>query len=285
MLDRTRRTEAVALMAVGVLLLTLNDTAAKWLVARYDPIQITFIRNLLALPVVVLLVLFTTGRAGFRSYSIGVHAVRGGLVLVATLAFFGSMRSLSLAEATTFIFTAPIMIVVLAAIFLGERVNARQGFSVALGFVGVLIVVQPGMEAFQPASLQALFAASLYAVLMIGVRWVDPRDGLWTMMFWMTVFNIGFTSVSLFGGDWPVMRASDAGLLAVMAICGTGGAGFVSQAFRLAPAGVVAPIDYTALLWASLMGWLVWGTVPGWPVYAGAAVIVAAGVLLLRAGD
>lgn len=274
--------EATALMCAGVLMLVLNDTAAKWLLARYDPLQIAFLRNLLAMPLAALIVLGTGGAGGFRTYSPGIHAARGFLVLLATLAFFGSLRTLSLAEGTTLLFTAPAMITVLAALFLRERVSATAWASVALGFVGVLIVIRPGMEAFRPGSVMALTGAFLYAVLMIGVRWVDARDGLWTMMFWMTVFGAAFGSLSLFG-DWPPMRAADMGLFAIMAVVGTGGAAFVSQAFRIAPASLVAPFDYTALLWATLTGWLVWGSVPGWPVYAGAAVIVASGILLLRA--
>lgn len=279
-----RHSQAILFMLGGVLMLVLNDTAAKWLLARYDPLQIAFMRSWLAMPALSVLVWVSGGKAAFRSHSIGVHAVRGMLVLLATLAFFGSLRSLSLAEATSLLFTAPILIVVIAALFLRERVGLRSWASVLLGFAGVLIIVRPGMEAFRPESLQALLAALLYAVMMIGARWIDRRDSLWTMTFHMTLFTGVFSSVSLFR-RWPVMAGEDVGLFAVMAVVGTGGAACVSQAFRLAPANLIAPLDYTALLWASLMGWLVWGAVPGWPVYAGAAVIIASGIVLMRARE
>jgi len=261
-------------------MLVLNDTAAKWLLDRYDPIQIAFMRGVIALPLVTVLVLATGD--GFRSHRVGIHALRGVLVLLATLAFFGSLRVLSLAEATSLLFTAPIIVAALAAVFLGERVDGRRWASVLMGFAGVLIIVRPGIEAFRPESAQALLAAMLYALIMISARWVDPRDGLWTMTFNMTVFSVLFGAISLWG-DWPVMRGQDFALFSLMAVLGTGGAAFISQAFRLAPASLVAPLDYTALLWATLAGWAVWGVVPEWPVYAGAAVIVVSGLLLLRA--
>jgi len=275
----TPRSQAVLFMGGGALMLVLNDTAAKWLLARYDPIQIAFARSLLALPIIAVIIWMTGG--GFRSHRWSIHAFRGVLILLATLAFFASLRSLSLAEGTALLFTAPIIVAVLAAVFLNERVDARRWVSVGMGFIGVLIILRPGMVAFRPESLQALLAALLYACIMLSARWIDPRDGLWTMTFHMTLFSALLGAVSLLG-EWPLLRASDLGLFAFMAVLGTGGAAFVSQAFRLAPASFVAPLDYTALIWASLLGWLVWGSVPGWPVYAGAVVIIASGVLLLR---
>ena len=277
----TSRSQAIALMVGGVLMLVLNDVAAKWLVARYDPVQIAFMRSVFALPLAAILVWYFDGRSGFRSGRVWVHALRGGLVLIATWAFFGSLRTLPLAEAQSLLFTAPIIVAVLVALFTSEQVDARRWASVALGFAGALVIVRPGMATFQPASLYALSAAFLYALIMLSARWIDARDSLWTMTFWMTVFSILLGAVSLFA-RWPVPQPLDAALFAAMAVLGTGGMALVSQAFRMAPATLIAPLDYTALLWASLMGWLVWGTVPGWPVYAGAVFIVAGGILLLR---
>ncbi len=270
-------------MCSGVLMLVINDTAAKWLLTRYDPLQIAFVRSAMALPLVAAVTWWVGGASRFRSHRLRIHALRALLVVFATLAFFQSMRSLSLAEAASLLFTAPIIVAALVALFVNERVSTRRWASVLLGFAGVLIIVRPGMEAFRPGSIHAILAAFLYALIMLSARWIDTRDGFWTMTFQMTLFSALFGAVSLFG-DWPDVQVSDVGLFAIMAVLGTGGAAFISQAFRMAPATLVAPLDYTALLWASLMGWLVWGTVPGWPVYAGALVIVASGIILLRTG-
>ena len=272
---------AAAFMLCGVLMLVLNDAAAKWLLARYDPVQIAFVRSLLALPLAALLILRFDGRSGFRSASLGLHALRGALVLVATLAFFGSLRGLGLAEAQSLLFTAPIIVAAIAALVLEERVDARRWTSVALGFAGALAIVRPGMATFRIEALLALSAAFLYALIMLSARRIDPRDSLWTMTFWTSVFSALCASIGL-ADAWPAPERADPVFFAAMAVLGTGGMALVSQAFRLAPASLVAPLDYTALLWASLLGWFVWGTVPGWPVWTGAAFIVAGGILLLK---
>ncbi len=268
-------------MLAGAMMLVLNDAAAKWLLDRYDPLQIAFARSAVALPFVAALVFVLHGRGGFRSRRPGIHALRGGLVLLATLAFFGSLRALPLAEATALLFTAPIIVAALAALFLGERVGWRRWLCIGAGFAGVLIVVRPGIAAVQPEAGQALLAALLYALILLSARLVHPGDGLWTMTFYMTAFAVLFGCVSLFR-DWPPLRAEDAVFLAAMAVLGTGGAAFVSQAFRLAPASLVAPLDYAALPFAALVGWMVWGTVPDAMALLGAGVIVASGLALLR---
>ncbi len=276
-----QRSQAILFMCCGVLMLAINDAAAKWLLAWYEPLQIAFLRSVLALPVVVVLVGGVDGPKGFRSLRPGIHALRALLVVLATMAFFSALRSLSLAEATSLLFTAPIIVAAIAAPLLKERVSARRWVSVLLGFIGVLIVVRPGFSTIAPGSGYALLAAFLYALIMVSARWIDPRDSLWTMTFWMTVFSVIFGVVSLLW-EWPVMTGEHMALFGVLAVMGTGGAALISQAFRLAPASLVAPLDYLALLWATGIGWLVWGSVPEWPVYVGAAIIIISGVLLLR---
>ena len=276
----THRSQAILLMCSGVLMLSINDAAAKWMLVRYDPLQIAFMRSSIALPIVTAVLLRIDGKRGFHSWRPGVHAVRALIVVLATMAFFTALRSLSLAEATSLLFTAPIIVAAIAVPLLKEDVSVRRWVSVLLGFVGVLIVIRPGVSVFVPGSAYALLAAFLYALIMISARWIDHRDSLWTMTFWMTSFSVLFGAVSLTWA-WPTPTPGDAAVFLTMAVAGTGGAAFISQAFRLAPASLVAPLDYSALLWATLIGWLVWGTVPAWPVYAGAAIIVASGILLL----
>ena len=271
-------------MSVGVVLLVLNDAAAKWLVARYGPLQILFVRSALALPMAAGLVVWLDGPQALRSHRVGVHAARAALAVAATLAFIGSLRTLGLAEATALIFTAPIIVAALSAAALGERVGARRWGAVLLGFAGALVVVRPGADAFQPASLLALAAAALNALVMVSARWVDARDGIGTMAFHMTLFSGLFGTVALFGA-WPAFERGDAAMFGLMALFGTGGVALISQAFRMAPASLVAPIDYTALLWASLVGWAVWGTVPDLWVYVGAGIIIAGAAMVLTAGE
>ena len=273
---------AVLAMCVGVLLLVLNDVVAKWLVERYEPLQILFARSLLALPLAAALAWRLGGRGALRSARPGVHALRGALGLLATVAFIASLDALPLAEATALILTAPLIVAGLAVPLLGERIGRRRAMVLAAGFGGALLVVRPGAAAFQPAALLALGAAALYAVVMLTARRVDPRDGMWTMMLHTTAFSALFASAAL-ATRWPAPQATDLALFAATALLGTLGVTLISQAFRMAPAALVAPFDYTAIVWAGLVGWVVWGTVPGPWTWLGAAVIVAGGLLLIRA--
>lgn len=271
---------AIMTMCAGVLFLATNDAIVKWLVARYDPFQIVFVRSLIALPLTIALVCVIDGRHALRSARLPVHAFRGVLGVAASFAFILSLRTLPLAEATALVFASPLVVAGLSAPLLKEHVGWGRAAAIIVGFVGVLIIVRPGAATFQVASLLAVEASVLYALVMVSARWIDKRDSLWTMMFYMTVFAAVFSAFTVFG-EWPTPIFSDVFLFLGTAVAGTLGLALISQAFRMAPAAVVAPYDYTALLWASLLGWLIWGVVPGLVVYGGAAVIIASGIYLI----
>lgn len=271
---------AIAAMCAGVLLLTISDALTKWLVTRYGPFQIILVRNLTALPLVAALVVWVDGWRGLRSARPTVHAWRGLLTLAAAYAFILSLRTLPLAEATALIAAAPLFIAALSAPLLRERVGAPQWAAIAVGFAGVLVVTRPGAAAFQAASVLALAATALYALVMISAKRIDPRDGVRTVMLHLTLAAALLSSFAAFG-SWPEPRASDALLFLAMAVAGTVGVTLITQAFRMAPAAVVAPFDYTALVWAGLLGWLVWDDAPDVQTVVGAAVIIAGGLYLV----
>ncbi|MFP3921914.1 MAG: DMT family transporter [Dichotomicrobium sp.] len=272
--------QGIATICVGVLCLVVNDAIAKSLTAHYPPLQIVFMRNLLAVPMITAVVLTISGPAGLRTRRLSVHALRGILLLCAAYAFFTGLKHLPLAEATSLVFAAPIFITALSMPLLREHVGWRRWAAVVAGFIGVLIIVRPGAAAFDPASLFPVATALLYALMMISARWIGRDENLWTMMFYVALFP------ALFGGlvvpaVWQAPQIAHLPVIAVMAVFGTLGMTLISQAFRLAPAAIVAPFDYTALIWASLLGWLVWGEIPdGW-TYAGAAVIIASGLYIV----
>lgn len=271
---------AVAVMCAGGLLLVVNDALAKWLVVRYAPFQLILVRSLTALPLVVALVLWADGRAGLRSARPAVHLWRGMLALAAAAAFILSLRTLPLAEATALIATAPLFVAVLSAPLLGERVRGPQWAAVAAGFAGVLVITRPGGATFQAASLLALGATALYALVMLSAKWIDRRDGARTVMLYLTLAAALLSLPAAFL-RWPVPQASDAPLFLAMAVTGTLGVTLLTQAFRMAPAAMVAPFDYTALLWAGVLGWIVWDEAPDAVTVVGGSIIVASGLSLV----
>lgn len=267
----------VLMMCVGVACLSVNDAIAKALTERYSPIQILFLRNLIAFPFAVLIAYRMGGAGALRSYRPAAHLLRGVLWIVATLMFFTSIMHLGLAEATALIFVAPLFITALSALFLKEDVGWRRWTAVIVGFVGVLVVVRPGTATFQLVSLLPVATALVYAALMLGARWVDPRESVWTLLLYLTG-TAGLLSAFVAPFYWVPVRTGDLWLFVGIAIFGTAGMTMMTQAFRLAPAVVVAPLDYTALLWATVLGWLIWHEIPDALTFVGAAIIVASGV-------
>ena len=252
----------------------MSDAASKWLVERYAPLQILFVRSLIALPVAALLVAALVGPSALRSHRPGIHLLRGALSVLATLAFIWSLGRLPLAEATALMFVAPLLLALLAVPILGERPRRADAATLGVGLLGMLLIVRPGTAAFQPAALAALLAALLYALTMIAGRWIDARDSVWTVLVYVPLISLVLCAFTLLQ-DWPEREAGDALAFAVSALCGTLGVTLIPQSFRMAPAALVAPFEYTALIWASLFGWSVFGAVPAMWTWIGAAVIAA----------
>ncbi|KPQ11518.1 MAG: S-adenosylmethionine uptake transporter [Saliniramus fredricksonii] len=270
----------IALMCIGVAFLTVNDAIAKTLTQTYSPLQILFLRNVIALPFALMIALRMGGTGALRSYRPSVHLLRGILWVAGTFLFFTSLRFLQLAEATALIFVAPFFIIALSAAFLGERVGWRRWSAVIAGFIGVLIVVRPGGATFQLASLLPVATAFVYALMMLGSRFVDSRESVWTLLLYLTGTSALLSTV-LVPFVWVPVRMEHLWLFVAIALCGTAGITMMTQAFRLAPASIVAPLDYTALLWATLLGWLIWNEMPDGVTFIGAGIIIASGVWVI----
>ncbi|UIJ70844.1 DMT family transporter [Aurantimonas sp. HBX-1] len=270
----------MAMMCVGVACLSVNDALAKALTATYSPLQILFLRNLVALPFAVLIAVRMGGTAALRSHRPVTHLMRGLLWISAAFLFFSSLKYLALAEATALVFVAPLFITAISALFLREHVGWRRWLALLAGFTGVLIAVRPGAAAFQPASLLPVGTALFYALLMISARWVDRRESVWTLLLYLTGAGALLSSLVV-PFVWVPVQPADYWLFAAIALFGTAGMTLMTQAFRLAPAVVVAPLDYTALVCATVIGWLFWNELPDAPVFVGAAVIVASGVFTI----
>lgn len=272
------------MICVGVAALSVNDAIAKLLTAHYLPLQILFLRNVIALPFALLIAWRMGGRRALRSFRPAMHLLRGALWICATILFFTSITYLGLAEATALVFVAPLFITAISALFLSEQVGPRRWMAVLAGFLGVLIIVRPGAAAFQPVLLLPVATALVYALLMLSARLVDPRESVWTLLLYLTGSS-ALLSAFLVPFVWVPVAAGHLWLFAGIAIFGTAGITMITQAFRLAPAVVVAPFDYTALIWATALGWLIWNEIPDGATYLGALVIIASGIFTIWRED
>ncbi|CTQ54040.1 carboxylate/amino acid/amine transporter [Roseibium album] len=277
---QSKATGGILMMCAGVAFLSVNDAFAKALTEHYAPIQILFVRNLIALPVVVLIALKFGGPSALISYRPAAHLLRGVIWLGAATLFFTSLKFLELAEATALVFAAPVFVTALSALVLKEQVGWRRWMAVLGGFLGVLIVVRPGAATFQLASLLPVATAVLYAVMMISARWVDPRESAWTLMLYLVGFGILLSSVFI-PFVWVTPKQEHIWLFLGIAFFGTAGVTMITQAFRFAPASIVAPFDYSALIWATLLGRLIWNESPDLATYLGAGVIILSGLFIV----
>jgi drug/metabolite transporter (DMT)-like permease len=271
---------AIAVMCIGILCLGVNDALAKWLTSSYPPIQIIFVRNLLALPMITAIVLWIGGTRAVRTRHLAIHAFRGLLMVGGAYSFFRGLEVLPLAEATSLIFAAPIFITALSVPLLREAVGWRRWAAVIVGFLGVLVIVRPGAAAFQVESLFVVGTAMFYALGMISARWIGRGEEVWTMMFYIVLFPLLFSALMV-PFVWQPPDVTHLPLFLGLAVVGTLGMTLITQAFRLAPAAVVAPFEYTARIWASVLGWRVWGDIPGLWIYVGAAGIIASGIYIV----
>jgi drug/metabolite transporter (DMT)-like permease len=271
---------AILTICAGVMFLVSNDAVAKLLTDRYAPIQIIFMRNLIAVPLIAAVIVTVFGQTGLRTRHIRLHALRGILMVVAAALFFMALKLMPLAEATALVFSAPIFITALSVPLLGEQVGWRRWAAVLLGFVGVLVIVRPGSAAFQPAALLPVGTALGYALFMITARWIGRDERLWTMMLFAMLFPLVYAALPAVA-VWTPVQGTDLVLFAAMAVCGSLGLALIGQAFRMAPAAIVAPFDYTALIWATGLGWAIWGDIPGIWTLTGAAIIMASGVIII----
>lgn len=277
---RAQATLGILLMCAGIACLSVSDAIAKTLTENYSPIQILFIRNLLALPFAILIALKMGGPSALRSYKPAAHLLRGVVWLLAAGLFFTGLKYLEIAEATALVFVAPVFITAISALFLKEAVGWRRWLAVLAGFLGVILVVQPGGGTFQHASLLPIATAFFYAILMIGARWVDPRESVWTLMLYLVGAG-ALLSALVAPFAWTELQSKDAWLFVCNSIFGTAGITLITQAFRFAPAATVAPFEYSALIWATLLGWLIWDEIPGLLTYVGAGVIILSGCYIV----
>ena len=271
--------KGIACILTGVLCLTCSDALAKALGASYPALQLLFMRAALAAPVLALALLLTSGASGLRTQHIGVHLFRGAINVGTAACFYWGLTMLPLAEATAIAFCAPLVVTLISVTVLGERVSLGAWLAVILGFIGVLVVVRPGPGALGWPALLPLVSAIGYAVLMVSARRLGAGESMWTTMLYIVLGQLVFTSLAQ---PW-VWRPLDWALwpeLAGLALFSTLGLGLITQAFRLAPASLVAPFDYTGLIWATAWGWLFWHEVPGPWFYAGSALIAASGMYL-----
>lgn len=277
----------IVMMLLGILLFSLNDVMGKWLVATYTVGQVLLLRSAAALAVIAPFVVKQGIRRTLRPERPGLQVLRVALGSCEVALFYWAVSYLPLADTMTLWLAAPVWAVVLAALLLGERVDARRWLAVVAGFVGVAVALDPSGQSLSMPALIALVGSFSFAAMMITGRQLRGTPDV-TLVAWQTLgaFLMG---VVLLPFGWVTPSLADAGLLGLLGIVAMVAHLCVTRSLKLAEASVVVPYQYTLIVWALVFGWLVFGDWPTPAMLLGAALIIAAGMALLvlerRAGN
>lgn len=277
-----RATTAVIAMLLAVALFALMDAGLKQLAATYPAFQVAALRGAASLPFVLAWALMTGGIRPLVRVRWSLHLLRGVLGVAMMAAFVYALRTLPLSTAYSIFFVAPLLITVLSVPFLGERVGPRRWAAIVIGLLGVLVVLRPSGEGVLTlAGAAVLLAALSYSISAITVRIIARTDSTQALMVWLLALMAA--GAGLFAWpDWVPIRASDGWVILGVGIAGALGQYAITEAFRLGEASLIAPIEYTALLWGVILDVTLWGVLPDSVTWIGAAIIVASGLYLLR---
>ena len=284
-LTARQRWQALSPVARGIVLMSVSTVAfaamhasIKFVSAELPPFQIAFFRNLFGLAFLVPFLL-GAGFAQMRSKRLGLHAVRGVVNVAAMLMYFSALALAPLATVTALSFTAPIFAAVLSVVFLGERFRIYRWGAIALGFLGMLIILRPGIIAVDLGTLLALGAATCWAIAMIIIKVLSRTESSVAIVAWMGIFLCAFS----FGPAlwvWQSPSLTNLVWLAFIGLCGSAGQVSLSQSLKETDPTAVLPFDFLKMIWATLLGMWFFGELPDVLTFVGAAVIFGAGVML-----
>ncbi|MEM0947763.1 MAG: DMT family transporter [Pseudomonadota bacterium] len=284
----------------GAVCFSVGDMTMKRISETSVPLhEAVVIRSAIAL---VLTLLFLrqglTVRAAFRTNRLRQHILRGFAVLLSNLTFFAALAALPIGDATAVFFVAPMLVTVMAAVFVGDQVGPVRWAALTFGFFGVLLVVQPGSPDFQWVLILPVLSALAYAAMQTYTRTMGVQESAVSLALYIQAsFLVGSLSVALLLGHgrfqglggpaadfllrpWVVPSVSELGLIGITGVTITAGAYLLSQAYRLSPASLVAPFEYGNLVLAVFWGVLIWGDYPDRLAGVGILLIISSGVVV-----
>ncbi len=265
----------------GMLQLTLTDVLLKWLVPNYPLLQIAFVRFSFAALLLAMFSRYTTGWGSLRTRRLPLLLGRSLLSLGSMVCFMLAVAQMELADAIAVTFAGPLFVAVLSGPLLGEHVGVHRWGAVIVGFVGVLLIVRPGSGVVSSGAGFALGAAAFHSLLMLSQRALSRTESnLAIVMF--DILGAAVVTAFFMPSQWIMPTAADLALLMALGLLTVGVLMTLAQAYRLAPAAVLAPFDYTSLFWGILFGFAIWGDLPGAAVVAGSVVIVSSGLYILH---
>ncbi len=270
-------------IASAIGLLSTSDAVIKGLRIHLPTMEIICIRSVFALIPVLVILHVQRGWTSLKTRRPVVQIVRGGLVVLSYALFLESLAVLPLALTVALVFSTPLIVAALSPIVLRERVSLARWVGVSVGFVGVLVIVQPGSDAFRPEALIAIGAALAYAASSLLARRLGATDPPATTAFYTGIMFLfgSLPFVIAIPSAWVTPDMGQIGLLVITGLIAGTAHFLIIAAYRYSQASIVAPFEYTGLIWAAFYGYVLWDETPAWETAAGIALIMAGGLWLI----
>ena len=270
-------------MALSMLAFVLNDGLMKAVFDSMSIYQAIFLRGLITVPLIALL-------AWHKGALIVRIAPRNRLLVTlrvaaevgATVGFLTALKHMPLANVTAILQVLPLTVTMAAALFLGEKVGWRRWLAIAIGLAGVLIIIRPGMEGFSVYSIWALVAVGCVTIREIATRKLSADLPSLPVALATAIAISGLGAVMLPAVEWAPLSASALSLICGASLAIIGGYLFSVMTIRIGDIGFVAPFRYTAMVWALILGLLMFGEIPDMPTITGTVIIILTGLYLLH---
>jgi drug/metabolite transporter (DMT)-like permease len=279
--NTTQNLHGIAAMLAAVFVFSIMDASMKHLSRTYGAFEISCLRCVASIVFLLLPIALTRSWRVLRPANPLLHIARAGLGIGMLGLFIYAVRRLSMAEAYAVFLCAPLLVTALSVPLLGEHVPARRWLTIAAGLAGALIMLRPSSNGFiSIAAAAAAGSACCYALSAVSVRALGRTNSSAAMVMWFLVL-VGVGSALLAAGSWRAVDAGDWGWIALIGISGALGQYWITDAFRSAPPSVVAPFEYSAILWAFALDWVFWSVLPSVLVITGATVVIGCGLAII----
>ena len=291
--------QGVRFLVLAMLIFSLQDIAVKWIGGDYPVLEIVTFRSLIALPLTLLFFRFEGGQGLPTTQRHTLEYVRGLFYFLSYTTHFMGLAALPLADIAGIKFSGPLMITLLSVVLLGEMVGPRHWLALLVGFMGVLLIVRPGLSTFNMGAVFILVSVLFYALAAILTRKLQTTDSSATMAYYSSLVYLIATfilaplvivvgnfpgahpSVAFLFRAWVMPSLFDWVVMSGPGLVWAGGMYFLARAYSVALASVVAPFEYVALPISAMWGFLIWQEIPAWTTWAGAVVTLSSGMYVL----
>jgi drug/metabolite transporter (DMT)-like permease len=271
----------IAWFQVAILCFAVMDAAIKYLTADFGTWQIMFFRGFFSLIPIAVLVTRSGGLGTLRTRRPLSHVGRALVGIAAAFCFFYAYSLMPLADAYAIGFAGPLFMTALSVPVLGEKVGWRRWLAVLVGFTGVLVMLRPGQGVLSLEALVPLGAAAFYALTMLYVRVLARTESNAAITFYFVVTMSAVAAIAMIP-EWRTPQGWQWGLLVMVGVIGGVAQIAFTQAFRLTSPSLLAPFEYTAMIWAVLFGFVLFGDIPDKAIWIGGGIVVAAGLYIIH---